>query len=280
MAVLSGIPIRIVKLVVSKFPKQLDKITTFSETVLQKILVLPDDVTCNDPAVVELKRDLQNLQTSIQQINKYLNQINPVVSTLITVSNIGTSILTATIAAQTTPGVPPEPGSSTVIELKNLLKNVRGCTAVFSGVYITAKTCFNRIDSIIALAVGKLSSICQTEQFPVTPRQNELINKQITSVNLGSENFDEDYPSEFYKKVNVSDEDIERRFSLIQQLLDENLNVVKNLYENPSNYIAKSGAPTATDGDINDYYLDTATNKFYGPKTTVSGSEWGNPINL
>lgn len=276
---LSGIPIRIVKLVVSKFPKQLDRITSFSETILQKILVLPDDVTCDDPAVVELKRDLQNLQTSIQQINKYLNQITPVVSTLVTVSNVGKVILEATKAPLATPGAPPEPAETTIDDLTKLLNNVKGCSTVFLGVVLTAKSCFNRVDSIIALVVSKLSSICHNDQFPVTPRVNDLIGKQITSINAGSITFDTDYPSEFYRKINVSDDDIERRFNLIQQLLDDDLNVLKSLYENPTNYIAKSGTPTATDGDINDYYLDTTNNKLYGPKTTVSGSEWGNPIN-
>lgn len=276
----SGIPVRIVKLVIARFPKQLDKITTFSEKILQKILVLPDGVTCNDPLVVEIKRDLENLQTAIQQINKYLNQINNVVTTFQTIANVATPVLAATIAALSTPGAPPEPGSTTVRDFTNLINNIKGSSSIFVGVINTARSCFKRVDSIIALAVGKLSSICQDETFPVTPKQRELIDKQITSINLGAANFNTDYPSEFYTELNVSDEDIERRYSLIQQLLDENLNVVKNLYENPSNYIAKSGVPTAADGDINDYYLDTTTNKFYGPKTTVSGSEWGNPVNL
>ena len=49
---------------------------------------------------------------------------------------------------------------------------------------------------------------------------------------------------------------------------------------NPGSEIHKgSGAPSTTFGKVGDYYLDTETGDFYGPKSIIKG-QWGEPINL
>jgi hypothetical protein len=271
MALGKDIPVKILLKLVPIIAKQTDQVSKLAESTLSKCISLPDDIQCNDPRVETLKRELQNIQTSIQNIQNTLNSINQIIPTLQTIINIASILKIAQLAIPNPAPAPSGPITQLIITFTAIIDNSKAIVKSLQGIVNSTQSQFNRVSSLVATIVNTLGSICNTETFTVSSEVAAKINRNSDAALAAA------YPSDFYTTINVSQEDIDYRFNLIRDLLDQQVSVMNNLFEAPTKIYTDTTPPASTLGEINDYFINVATNKLYGPKT-VNG--WGNPINL
>jgi prefoldin subunit 5 len=271
MALGTQIPSQIVIKLIPIISKQFNIVADTAEKSLRDCINLPNNIQCNDPAVKQIKDQLQSLQNSIQQLSSILNSASNITSAIQMVAGIAATLKVVQLAIPSAPGVPSGPIAELIAICGALIANSKSAVNCLNSLIDNIKIQFARINSLIATVINTLSSICHDETFEVSADVNDLI------VNQTSTNLSDQYPSEFYTDINVSDDDINNRLILINDLVQQQLDVVSNLIEAPTKILTGATTPIFEQGDLNDYYVNYALNQMYGPKTE---SGWGQPVNL
>ena len=268
MAIGTTIPVNLIKQLIPVLMKQVDTLSAESEKFINQVLQLPSDIQCNDPRVRAAKIKLQSLNDLIETIKQGLNTINSIVPVIGTISTVASGLKIIQLAIPAIPGVPAGPVTELINTFDSLGKNAKSSVSSLQGMVSAINIQFARINQSLAKAIRKLSAICNTEIFDVSSDiNNALLNLEYT----------DDVPTQFYTELNVSDEDITSRLSLIEQLVTEQLNVLQNLKEAPSKVLSGTQPPISDIGDTGDYYIDTAGQLIYGPKTEL---DWGIGTNI
>ena len=130
---------------------------------------------------------------------------------------------------------------------------------------------------MIANSINTIGSICNNESFTVTSEVASIINNASSIIGNDTSNINDQYPTEFYTNINVSDDDINLRFNTISELLENQLDVMTNLVEAPSKVYQASGVPENNLGKLGDYYINLDNQSIYGPK--AQADDWGQPVN-
>lgn len=268
MAIGTTIPVNLIKQLIPVLMKQVDTLSTQSENFCNQVLQLPGNINCNDPRVRAAKIKLQSLNDLIETIKQGLNTINNIVPVIGTISTVAQSLKIVQLAIPAVPGVPTGPVTELINTFDSLGKNAKSSVSSLQGMVSAINIQFARINQSLAKSIRKLSAICNTEIFDVSADINDAL------LNL---DYTDDVPTQFYTELNVSDEDITSRLSLIEQLVTEQLNVLQNLKEAPSQVLSGIETPISDIGDIGDYYIDTDSQLIYGPKTELG---WGSGINI
>lgn len=252
--------------------KESDKLIDQSLQVVQDSTQIPINCKCDDPKIKKLKQDLKNIQQQITRVQQTIPKVQQVIDTTKTVVNIAQQVKTAiTVAQLSNPVTAP-------LFIAQQLQAIQDATIA------NALTCINQLQSYpttlidklppvimppIQEALQKLSSACNGD----VPDINILSTKKIDDIN----SYNDLYPSNFYRDINVSEQDLLARATTIQTLITRQLDVLSNLQEAPSIVFQQSGTPTADIGKLGDYYVDTQNLIFYGPK--LSDTEWPLGIN-
>lgn len=255
--------------------KEADKLIDQSLKVVQDSIQIPIKCKCDDPRIKKLKRDLGVIQQQIARVQETIPKVQQVVNTVKTVINIAQGIKTAITAAQlSNPATAPLFIAQQLQEIQNAtISNALTCINQLAEY---PPTLINKLPPVIMPpiqeALQKLSSACNGDvpdiTMPVTA--DSIDTTDITTYN-------DLYPSEFYRNINVSEQDLLDRANTIQTLITRQLNVLSNLQEAPSTVFQQTGKPTADIGKLGDYYIDTENLIFYGPK--LSDTEWPPGIN-
>ncbi|CAB4160383.1 hypothetical protein UFOVP723_160 [uncultured Caudovirales phage] len=268
MAIGTTIPVNLIKQLIPVLMQQVDTLSAESEKFINQVLQLPSDIQCNDPRIRAAKLKLQSLYDLIDTIKQGLDIINSIVPVISTISTVASTLKIVQLAIPAVPGVPTGPVTELINTFDSLGKNAKSSVSSLQGMVSAINIQFARINQSLAKAIRKLSAICNTEIFDVSTDINDaLLNLEYT----------DDVPTQFYTELNVSDEDITSRLSLIEQLVTEQLNVLQNLKEAPSKVLSGIQTPITDIGDIGDYYIDTDSQLIYGPKTELG---WGSGINI
>jgi hypothetical protein len=268
MAIGTTIPVNLIKQLIPVLMQQVDTLSAESEKIINQVLQLPSDIQCNDPRIRAAKLKLQSLYDLIDTIKQGLDIINSIVPVISTISTVASTLKIVQLAIPAVPGVPTGPVTELINTFDSLGKNAKSSVSSLQGMVSAINIQFARINQSLAKAIRKLSAICNTEIFDVSTDINDaLLNLEYT----------DDVPTQFYTELNVSDEDITSRLSLIEQLVTEQLNVLQNLKEAPSKVLSGIQIPITDIGDIGDYYIDTDSQLIYGPKTELG---WGSGINI
>jgi len=268
MAIGTTIPVNLIKQLIPVLMQQVDTLSAESEKFINQVLQLPSDIQCNDPRIRAAKLKLQSLYDLIDTIKQGLDIINSIVPVISTISTVASTLKIVQLAIPAVPGVPTGPVTELINTFDSLGKNAKSSVSSLQGMVSAINIQFARINQSLAKAIRKLSAICNTEIFDVSTDINDaLLNLEYT----------DDVPTQFYTELNVSDEDITSRLSLIEQLVTEQLNVLQNLKEAPSKVLSGIQIPITDIGDIGDYYIDTDSQLIYGPKTELG---WGSGINI
>ena len=82
--------------------------------------------------------------------------------------------------------------------------------------------------------------------------------------------------TEFYTKVNVSEEDLDFRSDTIEQLLSQQRDLLTSILEAPSKVHQTTAEPTGSLGKLGDYVVDNVNKNMYGPK--LENDSWGQPV--
>ena len=229
---------------------------------------LSKNILCNDPRVKDLKQILRQIQQYITQIQNILRILNIVIPILATAAQIASVLINGQLANP----VPSPPVVGQTIAVQNeLVANTAKALTQASVIVTAVNAAVSVASALLGPVINKLSSICNTETFEVNQTtQNALDNN--TEFVITSD-------SEFYRTVNVSQEDIDLREDLIVQLQEQQRSLLTDLLEAPSRVIIGSGTqpPDADRGKTGDYFINQTTRTIYGPK--VSDTEWPEGIN-
>ena len=270
MAIGTQIPAQIVGKIIPLLSKQIDIISKLADKTMSDCMNLAPNTTCNDPNIKQIKQQLKDIQTQITQLNSLISSTNNIANTVQRLATIATALKIIQMAIPMAPGVPVGPIAELINIFTKLIDNAKSCVESLNGITSNIQTQFTAINSSIAVAINQLGSICNGEQFEVSTDVIDLVN-QTNSVTLQQR-----YVTQFYTPINVSQDDIDFRLDTIQDLLNDQIDVIQNLVESPSKVIMGNSIPDLNIGNINDYFINTATNQIYGPKLDTG---WGTPVN-
>jgi hypothetical protein len=256
---------------VNKLSAALNKLIAYLKRQLNKLLekanLIPGKIKCDDPRITELKQLLAKIKSIIDRIRNVLLILTTVVSIITVAATIATTVLNIQLALP----VPAPPSGIQLVNVQNTL--ITNVISALKQISITLGIVTGAL-TLVSLSIGPvinlISSICTNETFQV-----DSVTEQSLLADVRAQ-LDE-YPSRFYRTVNVSQEDLDNRDELISNLLDQQRNVLTDLLEAPSNVIVSEQIPVPTQGKQGDYFIDTLRQLIYGPK--ISDSEWGMGVN-
>jgi hypothetical protein len=249
---ISKIPLKVLTILLPIITAQQTLAKKLASRLEEELDNLSKNAKCNDAQVLALKQKLDALQKTIDNIQQILGFIPPITKSLRIVNTTATIVSTVQLAIPAAPGVPQGPIMQTLNAAVETISNVTAVITTLANVANNVLQIANRLESVIQKAEDKLKSLCAT-QPPAAVSSNVADLADL-------------YPSEFYQLVNVSQEDIDNRFAEIQQLLDQQLDVISNLNEAPSQIIIGEGQPQSDIGQAGDYYVDSETENVFGPK--------------
>ena len=277
MAIGTQIPSQIVQQIILLLSKQIDAISNLAEKTSTDCLNLAHNVKCSVPTVKQIKGQLADLQRLIDQLNIIINRTSDIISIINTVATTAFVLKIIQLAIPAVPGVPTGPITELINIFTKLIDNAKSSINSLKGILANIKSQFNRINSLIANSINTIGSICNNESFTVTSEVASIINNASSIIGNDTSNINDQYPTEFYTNINVSDDDINLRFNTISELLENQLDVMTNLVEAPSKVYQASGVPENNLGKLGDYYINLDNQSIYGPK--AQADDWGQPVN-
>jgi phage-related protein len=277
MAIGTQIPSQIVQQIILLLSKQIDAISNLAEKTSTDCLNLAHNVKCSDPTVKQIKGQLADLQRLIDQLNIIINRTSDIISIINTVATTAFVLKIIQLAIPAVPGVPTGPITELINIFTKLIDNAKSSINSLKGILANIKSQFNRINSLIANSINTIGSICNNESFTVTSEVASIINNASSIIGNDTSIINDQYPTEFYTNINVSDDDINLRFNTISELLENQLDVMTNLVEAPSKVYQASGVPENNLGKLGDYYINLDNQSIYGPK--AQANDWGQPVN-
>jgi phage-related protein len=277
MAIGTQIPSQIVQQIILLLSKQIDAISNLAEKTSTDCLNLAHNVKCSDPTVKQIKGQLADLQRLIDQLNIIINRTSDIISIINTVATTAFVLKIIQLAIPAVPGVPTGPITELINIFTKLIDNAKSSINSLKGILANIKSQFNRINSLIANSINTIGSICNNESFTVTSEVASIINNASSIIGNDTSIINDQYPTEFYTNINVSDDDINLRFNTISELLENQLDVMTNLVEAPSKVYQASGVPENNLGKLGDYYINLDNQSIYGPK--AQADDWGQPVN-
>lgn len=265
MAIGTQIPSRIVLKLTTLMSKQLTSISGLVSKMSLDSLNLSASASCSDPNVKKLKNDLRKFQNELTRLNSIIENVNRIIPVIQNITNIASASRISQLLIPAVQGVPAGPVTVLINLFTKLVENSNSAIISIQNILNNANAQLSQINNTMANVLNIIGGICNSETFETSAEIAEIIQQTP-----------EDYPSEFYTELNVSDDDINDRFNVITSLLENQIDVITNLIEAPSQVITGTGVPSVDLGKIDDYYIDTITNQIYGPKTTEG---WNSSIN-
>jgi hypothetical protein len=250
--------------------KVIAKLNQKVSEAIAKAGALAKNILCNNPLVKELKQILQQIQQYITQIQNILRILNIVIPILAVAAQIASVLINGQLANP----IPSPPAVGQGLAVQNeLVANIAKALTQASIIVTAVNGAVTVASKLIGPVINKLSSICNDETFNVNQVTKDALNTETEIINVADTN------SEFYRLINVSQEDIKLREDLIIQLQDQQRSLLTDLLEAPSRVIIGTGTqePDSDRGKAGDYFINQTTKTIYGPK--ISDSEWPKGIN-
>lgn len=250
---ISKVPMRVLAILLPIITAQQTLAKKLGNRIQEDLENLSKNAKCDDAEVLALKQKLEKLQQTIDNLQRLLGFIPTISNSLRTVNTVAQIISSVQLVIPAAPGVPQAPIIQTLNAAVETIANVTAVLTTLSNVANNVLQLANRLEGIIQNINDKIKSLCNTPSAPSDTVEVNLLDL---------------YPSEFYQLVNVSQEDIDNRLTEIRNLLEEQLDVLTNLNEAPSQILYGSGLPRPSQGQQGDYYVDTDTQNVFGPKPT------------
>ena len=263
------LPAKGVSLIINQIDKQTDKLLESVTSTVQNSIKLPRSVNCDDPRVKEIKNQLKDVQNQITKIQETIPKIQTTINAVKTIVSTAGAIKATISAVQLSNPV------TAPLFIAQQLTAIQDATIVnaiealnqFSSVPDTISTKLATIVPPLLASINKVSNVCNGDVDDLQIPKSVLDN---TSSELNIDDYNDLVDTEFYTELNVSDEDLENRGDIIEQLLEQQQNLLQSLQEAPSKVYKDQGAPDPALGKIGDYYIDTNTQTVYGPKLTIN----------
>ena len=258
------LPAQGVELVLNQLNTVLDQLQAIAGNVIQESVKLPDNIKCDDPRIIKLKEQIADIQKLIGEIQAAIPKIQQTVNTVKSIVNIAQSVKAAISAAQLS-----NRATAGVFIATQL-------TAIQDATIVNAIASLNQFATLPDQLLGRLTSLLPPLLSALSKiggacngEAPELTVPDGLSTTSGDD-FNAALPSEFYRDVNVSEDDLTDRSNQIEKLLQQQQDLLTSLLEAPSQVYRQAGAPPADLGKAGDYYVDTNTDTVYGPKITAT----------
>jgi hypothetical protein len=292
------LPAKGVNKFVGVFDKQIDRLVDQVMKVVHDSTKLPPNLKCNDPSIKQIKDQIAQIQKQIVTIQQLVPKIQTTVSTVKSLIAVAQGIkLTLTVAQLSNPITAPVFIASQLMLIQD-------------AVLVNAITSLNSLSAIPATLPGKLAPLipqlvaaadivgnaCGNEEppldIPTVSDNGDSDGGDGDSSNNNNNSYDglgdridgiddvagygDALKTEFYTKVNVSEEDLDFRSDTIEQLLSQQRDLLSSILEAPSKVHQTTAAPTGSLGKLGDYVIDNANKNMYGPK--LENDSWGQPV--
>ena len=264
---------------------QLIDITSYIEIAINS---LPFNIKCNDPMINDIKQQLENVRKLNQNIIKIKTSLNTLSKAFNIVFGVAKGVELIQLAIPAVPGVPQGPFAKLASIASALGNNCKSAAKCLSSILSAFDLASSKLDSILAIAITKLTTICTNEIFPVTKNvQTEIIklteqsNFNVSSNTAAtinnkldsSKGFYSGYTSNFYNEYNVSKEDLDTLENIIYDLNELQLTITDYLLEAPTATYSGETIPSPDLGKIGDFYINFVKQEIYGPK--LDDGAWG-----
>lgn len=292
------LPAKGVNKFVGVFDKQIDRLVDQVMKVVHDSTKLPPNLKCNDPSIKQIKDQIAQIQKQIVTIQQLVPKIQTTVSTVKSLIAVAQGIkLTLTVAQLSNPITAPVFIASQLMLIQD-------------AVLVNAITSLNSLSAIPATLPGKLAPLipqlvaaanivgnaCGNEEppldIPTVSDNGDSDGGDGDSSNNSNNGYDglgdridgiddvagygDALKTEFYTKVNVSEEDLDFRSDTIEQLLSQQRDLLSSILEAPSKVHQTTAAPAGSLGKLGDYVIDNANKNMYGPK--LENDSWGQPV--
>ena len=289
------LPAKGVNKFVGVFDKQIDRLVDQVMKVVHDSTKLPPNLKCNDPSIKQIKDQIAQIQKQIVTIQQLVPKIQTAVSTVKSLIAVAQGIkLTLTVAQLSNPITAPVFIASQLMLIQD-------------AVLVNAITSLNSLSAIPATLPGKLAPLipqlvaaanivgnaCGNEEPPLAiPTISDDGDGDGDSSNNGNNGYDglgdridgiddvagygDALKTEFYTKVNVSEEDLDFRSDTIEQLLSQQRDLLTSILEAPSKVHQTTAEPSGSLGKLGDYVVDNVNKNMYGPK--LENDSWGQPV--
>jgi len=256
------------------------KITDQLNQLQNKLGDLPAGIRCDDPRIVQIKQQLQQMNDSITSIQNLFKTLQGIADTLLIIATITAVAITLSLIV---PLGLPEAARKALEVAAFVIATILGILTFFRVIIGVGSKLLSSISGALGPIINQLGSICNDETFVVSTDTANSILDDISNQTAGYENmsqgefYDDLIQSEFYRDVNVSESDLQDRTQKIEQLLEQQRSLLENLIEAPSTVYKQNGNPSVDLGKPGDYYINTQTKLIYGPK--INDTNWGVPVN-
>ena len=288
------LPAKGVNKFVGVFDKQIDRLVDQVMKVVHDSTKLPPNLKCNDPSIKQIKDQIAQIQKQIVTIQQLVPKIQTAVSTVKSLIAVAQGIKLTLTAAQLS-----NPITAPVFIASQLM-------LIQDAVLVNAITSLKSLSAIPATLPGKLAPLipqlvaaanivgnaCGNEEPPLdipTISDNGDGDGDGDSSNNGYDGlgdridgiddvagYGDALKTEFYTKVNVSEEDLDFRSDTIEQLLSQQRDLLTSILEAPSKVHQTTAEPTGSLGKLGDYVVDNVNKNMYGPK--LENDSWGQPV--
>ena len=289
------LPAKGVNKFVGVFDKQIDRLVDQVMKVVHDSTKLPPNLKCNDPSIKQIKDQIAQIQKQIVTIQDLVPKIQTAVSTVKSLIAVAQGIKLTLTAAQLS-----NPITAPVFIASQLM-------LIQDAVLVNAITSLKSLSAIPATLPGKLAPLipqlvaaanivgnaCGNEEPPLDiPTISGDGDGDGDSSNTGNNGYDglgdridgiddvagygDALKTEFYTKVNVSEEDLDFRSDTIEQLLSQQRDLLTSILEAPSKVHQTTAEPTGSLGKLGDYVIDNVNKNMYGPK--LENDSWGQPV--
>ena len=144
---------------------QLIDITSYIEIAVNS---LPFNVKCNDPRIQDIKQQLINVQQLNLNIIKIKTALTKLSTAFNTVNGIAQGVELIQLAIPAVIGVPQGPFAKLANIASVLGKNCKSSAKCLSSILSTFDLVSSKLESVVAAAVIKLTTVCSNETFSVT----------------------------------------------------------------------------------------------------------------
>ena len=288
------LPAKGVNKFVGVFDKQIDRLVDQVMKVVHDSTKLPPNLKCNDPSIKQIKDQIAQIQKQIVTIQDLVPKIQTAVSTVKSLIAVAQGIKLTLTAAQLS-----NPITAPVFIASQLM-------LIQDAVLVNAITSLKSLSAIPATLPGKLAPLipqlvaaanivgnaCGNEEPPLDIPTISDNGDSGDSGNNGNNGYDglgdridgiddvagygDALKTEFYTKVNVSEEDLDFRSDTIEQLLSQQRDLLTSILEAPSKVHQTTAEPPGSLGKLGDYVVDNFNKNMYGPK--LENDSWGQPV--
>lgn len=228
------LPGKAVTEVIKQIDKQTDKLLQDVTKTVQDSAKIPENCNCDDPRVQQIKKQLASIQEQITSVQRTIPKIQTTINSVKTVVATANAIkASVTIAQLSNPITAPLFIAQQLMAIQDAtIVNAIEALGQFSSVPTTITSKLESIVPPLLASISKISNVCNGDIDDLEIPESVLNNASVDGTGIGD--YNDLIDTEFYTELNVSNDDLENRSDVIEQLLEQQRNLLQSLQEAPS----------------------------------------------